>query len=200
MSNWASRSLAKAIWPGPTSGGGAWDSLHAEEVSTAARSQKKAVADSATALSLPCLVSVHDGIGHDVLHRIHRLVVHPYLIVQVRSRGEPGRADLRDYLPTLHALAAHDEDLRAVSEARHQPEAVIHRDDVAVAFLPPHLGHDARRGRFDVRPHRCRHVDPLVWARQVKDRVDALPHERAREPTLGGHDRRRRGEARPVLG
>src|SRR2546422_4160088 len=86
MSNWASRSLAKAIWPGPTSGGGAWDSLHAEEVSTAARSQKKAVADSATALSLPCLVSVHDGIGHDVLHRIHRLVVHPYLIVQVRSQ------------------------------------------------------------------------------------------------------------------
>src|SRR3989441_9694250 len=57
--------------------------------------------------------SVHDGIGHDVLHRIHRLVVHPYLIVQVRSRGEPGRADLRDHLPTLHALAAHDEIGRA---------------------------------------------------------------------------------------
>src|SRR6266550_1375597 len=91
--------------------------------------------------------SVHDGIGHDVLHRIHRLVVHPYLIVQVRSRGEPGRADLRDHLATLHALAAHDEDLRAMGEARHQPEAVIHRDDVAVALLPPHFGHDARRGR-----------------------------------------------------
>src|SRR5207253_1920450 len=83
--------------------------------------------------------SVHDGIGHDVLHGIHRLVVHPYLIVQVRSRGQPGRADLRDHLPTLHALATHDEDLRAMGEARHQPEAVIHRDDVAVAFLPPHL-------------------------------------------------------------
>src|SRR2546430_3010739 len=60
--------------------------------------------------------SVHDGIGHDVLHRIHRLVVHPHLIMQVRSRGQPGRADLRDYLPTLHALATHDEDLRARSE------------------------------------------------------------------------------------
>src|SRR2546422_11710635 len=30
--------------------------------------------------------SVHDGIGHDVLHGIHRLVVHPHLIVQVRDR------------------------------------------------------------------------------------------------------------------
>src|SRR6266487_1019712 len=129
--------------------------------------------------------SVHDGIGHDVLHRIHRLVVHPHLIMQVRSRGEPGRADLRDYLPTLHALAAHDEDLRAMGEARHQPEAVIHRDDVAVAFLPPHLGHDARRGRFHTRPPRRRPADPPVWARQVKDRVHALPHERAREPTPG---------------
>src|SRR5207253_6893181 len=102
--------------------------------------------------------------------QIYTLSLHDALPI-LRSRGQPGRADLRDYLPTLHALAAHDEDLRAVSEARDEPEAVIHRDDVAVAFLPPHLGHDARRGRFDVRPHGCRHVDPLVWARQVKDRV-----------------------------
>src|SRR5712691_10612897 len=48
--------------------------------------------------------SIHDGIGHDVLHRIHRLAVHPHLVVQVRSRGEPGRADERDLLPALHAL------------------------------------------------------------------------------------------------
>src|SRR5882724_4688582 len=42
--------------------------------------------------SLGC-PSIHDRIGHDVLHRIHRLAVHPHLVVQVRSRGEPGRAD-----------------------------------------------------------------------------------------------------------
>src|SRR5436309_14073258 len=84
--------------------------------------------------------SVHDGIGHDVLHRIHRLAVHPDFVVQVRSRGEPGRADLRDHLPPLHALAADHEDLRAMGEAGHQPEAVIHRDHVTVALFPPHLG------------------------------------------------------------
>src|SRR5690349_14559475 len=42
--------------------------------------------------------SVHDGIGHDVFHRVHWLVVHPHLVVQVRSRGESGRADFRDHL------------------------------------------------------------------------------------------------------
>src|SRR2546430_5267368 len=39
--------------------------------------------------------SVHDGIRHDVLHRIHRLVVHPYLIVQVRSRSEEHTSELQ---------------------------------------------------------------------------------------------------------
>src|SRR6266566_7409737 len=62
-------------------------------------------------------LSVHDRIGQDVLHRIHRLVVHPHLVVQVRARGESGRADLRDHLPPLHALAAHDENLGAMGEA-----------------------------------------------------------------------------------
>src|SRR2546426_2024877 len=37
--------------------------------------------------------SIHDGIGHHVLHRIHWLAIHPDFVVQVRSRGEPGRAD-----------------------------------------------------------------------------------------------------------
>src|SRR5436309_290963 len=101
--------------------------------------------------------SIHDRIGHDVLHRIHRLVIHPDLVVQVRSRGEPGRADERDLLATLHPLAAHDEDLRAVREPRHQPEAMIHSHDVAVALFPPHFGHDTRRRRLYFRPHRRRH-------------------------------------------
>src|ERR1041385_904720 len=64
--------------------------------------------------------SIHDGIGHDVLHRIHRLAVHPHLVVQARPGGEPGRADERDFLTALHALAADHEDLRAVREAAHQ--------------------------------------------------------------------------------
>src|SRR5712691_12918608 len=99
----------------------------------------------------PCdRASVHDGIGHDILHRIHRLAVHPHLVVQVRSRGEPGRADPRDLLPALHALAADHENLRAVGEAGHQPEAVVHRDDVAVTFFPPNFRHDPRGGRLDL--------------------------------------------------
>src|SRR3989442_2956828 len=57
--------------------------------------------------------SVHDGIRHDVLHRVDRLAVHPHLVVQVRAPGKPRRADFRDHLPTLHALAAHHENLRA---------------------------------------------------------------------------------------
>src|SRR2546426_11876795 len=89
--------------------------------------------------------SIHDGIGHHVLHRIHRLAVHPDFVVQVRSRGEPGRADERDLLPALHALATDHEDLRAMGEPGHQPEAVIHRDHVAVALFPTHFAHDARR-------------------------------------------------------
>src|SRR6267142_5035510 len=144
--------------------------------------------------------SIDDGIRHDVLHRIHRLAVHPYLVVQVRSRGEPGRANERDLLPALHALATHHENLRAMGEAGHQPEAVVHRDDVAVTFFPPDFRHDPRGGRLNLRSHRRRHVDPLVRARQVENRVDALAHERAREPALSGHDRRRRGETLPVLG
>src|SRR5882724_12522626 len=79
--------------------------------------------------------SVHDGIGHDVLHRVDRLAVHPHLVVQVRSGGKPRRADSRDHLPTLHALAAHHENLRAVGEARHESETMVHRDDVAVALF-----------------------------------------------------------------
>src|SRR5882762_3742063 len=74
--------------------------------------------------SLGCR-SIHDGIGHDVLHGIHRPAVHPHLVVQVRSGGEPGRADQRDLLPALHALATHHENLGAVGEAGHQPEAVV---------------------------------------------------------------------------
>src|SRR3989449_6741345 len=104
--------------------------------------------------------SIHDGIGHHVLHRIHWLAVHPDFVVQVRSRGEPGRADERDLLPALHALATDHEDLRAMGEPGHQPEAVIHRDHVAVALFPPHFGHDTRRRGLDLRAHRRRHVDP----------------------------------------
>src|SRR6266550_5991835 len=81
-----------------------------------------------------CRRSVHDGIGHDVLHRVHRLAIHPHLVVQVRSRGEAGRADERDLLPPLHALAPHHEDLRAVRKPGDQPEAMIHGDDVAVTL------------------------------------------------------------------
>src|SRR5213592_1665084 len=55
--------------------------------------------------------SVHDRIGHDVLHRVHRLAVHPYLIVQVRPGREPGRADERDLLTALHPLAPDHQDL-----------------------------------------------------------------------------------------
>src|SRR6266481_5822881 len=89
--------------------------------------------------------SIDDGIRHDVLHGVDRLAIHPHLVVQVRSRGKPGGADSRDHLPALHALAAHHENLRAVGEARHESKAMVHRDDVAVALFPPHLGHDARR-------------------------------------------------------
>src|SRR6266513_5616327 len=86
--------------------------------------------------------SIDDGIRHDVLDRVHRLVVHPHLVVQVRSRGETGRADLRDHLSALHALAPHRENLRAVGEARHQPEAVVQGDHVAVALVALDVRHD----------------------------------------------------------
>src|SRR5438445_13610873 len=54
--------------------------------------------------------SIHDRIRHHVLHRVHRLAIHPYLVVQVRTGGEAGRADERDLLPAFHALPAHHED------------------------------------------------------------------------------------------
>src|SRR5256885_1408751 len=75
--------------------------------------------------------SVHNGIGHDVLHRIHRLVVHPHLIMQVRSRGQPALAQLPRHLAPLYGLDTSGQLISAMGEARHQPEAVIHRDDVA---------------------------------------------------------------------
>src|SRR5438132_8682590 len=71
--------------------------------------------------------SVHNGIGHDVLHRIHRLVVHPHLVVQVRSRGQPGRADLRDYHHMHTYMPANAEILHDLVNERYQPEADIPR-------------------------------------------------------------------------
>src|SRR5213593_329748 len=117
----------------------------------------------------PIRLSIYNRIRHYVLHGIDRLPIHPHLVVQVGAGGEPRRADERDLLAALHALAPHHEDLRAVRVARHEPEAVVEGEHVAVALFPPDVGHDAGRGRFDLRPHRRADVDALVRAREGID-------------------------------
>ena len=47
----------------------------------------------------------------------------------VRSRGEPGRADLRDDLPRLHALAAH-------AVARHDYNEAVARYSAYIRRFP----------------------------------------------------------------
>src|SRR5216684_5482649 len=136
-------------------------------------------------------VSVHDRVGHDVLYRVYRFVVHPDLVVQMRARGQSGRADERDLLPTLHALTADRENLGAVGVAGHEAEAMIDRDHVAVSLFPLDVGDHAGGGRLDLGAHRGAHVDPLVRAREVENRVHTFAHEGARQPALGWHDRRR---------
>src|SRR5260370_602798 len=105
--------------------------------------------------------SVHDRVGHDVLDRVHRLAVHPDLVVQMRARGQSGRADERDLLPALHALTADRENLGAVGVPGHEPIAMIHRDHVAVPLFPLHLGYHAGGGPPDLRAHPAPHVPPL---------------------------------------
>src|SRR6266851_5067550 len=136
-------------------------------------------------------VSVHDGIGHDVLDRVHRFVVHPDLVVQMRARGQSGRAYERDFLPALHALTADRENLGAVSIPGHEPEAMIDRDHVAISLFPLDVGDHTGGGRLDLGAHRGAHVDTLVRAREVENRVHTFAHEGARQPALGWHDRRR---------
>ena len=96
--------------------------------------------------------------------------------------------------PVLH------QQLRGVGELGDDAVAVVDRDGVAVARFPAGIGHDARGGGLDRAAHRRRHVDALVRPGDVQDRVLAHGRERAREPALGRHDRRRGGQPLRVAG
>src|SRR2546430_7631826 len=56
---------------------------------------------------------------------------------------------------------------------RHDPAAVIEREHVAVALFPLHVGDDAGGWGLDLGARLRRHVDPLVRAGEVQNRVDA---------------------------
>src|SRR6267143_4766990 len=99
----------------------------------------------------------------------------------MRSGRKTRRADLGDRLATLHTLAAHDENLRAVRVAGLEAVPVIDGQHVAVTLDPSHLGDDAGGRRFDLHAHRRRHVDAFMWPRKVEDRMHALARERTRE-------------------
>src|SRR5205823_13079673 len=99
--------------------------------------------------------------------------------MQVRPGGEAGRADLRNHASALYALAARDQDLRAVGVARHETTAVVDGQHVAVALFPLDVGDDAGSRRLDRGAHLRGHVDALVWPRQVEDRMDTLASEGA---------------------
>src|SRR5256886_12792482 len=123
----------------------------------------------------------------------------PHFVVQVRAGGEARRADLRDHIAPLHPLAARDENRGAMGVTRHDPAAVIEREHVAVALFPLHVGDDAGGWGLDLGARLRRHVDPLVRAGEVQNRVDAHGREGARDPSPGRHDGRRRRQPLPLL-
>ena len=125
-----------------------------------------------TAPAAPLLRLVrHHMLRQHISQRIHRPAIDVHLVVQVGAGGEAGVADQRDPLAARDALAFADEDLRGVGELGHRPEAVVDHDRVAVARLPSRVPHHAGGGRLDRAAHRSRHVDALVGAGHVQDRM-----------------------------
>ena len=151
-------------------------------------------------IAMPGLSLLRNLQSRHVFVRIHRRPVHSNFEVQVGAGGEAGVADQGDALPALDPLAGLHQQLRGVGELGGDTVAVVDRDGVAVARFPAGIGHDTRGGGLDRTAHRRRHVDALVRPGDVEDRVLAHGRERAREPALGRHDRRRGGQLLRVAG
>src|SRR5262245_55127282 len=59
------------------------------------------------------------------LARAERLAMRPDLVVEMRRRGPPGRADVADDIAALDLVAGFDTQLGQVGVPRHQSELVL---------------------------------------------------------------------------
>src|SRR5476649_2061505 len=120
---------------------------------------------------------------------IARTAVDLDLVVKVYAGGPAGRADLADLLVEGYGLARLDVDPAEMGVARHQAEAVIDLDQVAVFALPAREAHRARGGGIDGAVARRPQVDAFVHGAEAAEGVDAVA-EAVRHDDL----RRRRGQ------
>src|SRR5476649_486324 len=105
---------------------------------------------------------------------IARTAVDLDLVVKVDAGGPAGRADLADLLVERHRVARFDAEPAEMGVARHQAEAVIDLDQVAVFALPAGEAHRARGGGVDGAVARRPQVDAFVHGAEAAEGIDAV--------------------------
>src|SRR5262245_13449011 len=106
--------------------------------------------------------------------RIDRFAVDPRLVVQMRSGGAAGRADLADDLAGLDRMADLGVDAGEVAVARRDAVAVVDLDHLAVAALPAGECHRAVRGCAHRVAGLAAHVEAGVHRRRFQEWIN--PH------------------------
>src|SRR5438876_906728 len=107
--------------------------------------------------------------------RIRRPTVHQELVMQVRTGGESGRADVPDRLlladPLPHVQSLRE--FREMAVARADAVGVPDLDEIAVDAVAARLGHDAVRGGANRRAVARRVIGALVGSPALEDRMEA---------------------------
>src|SRR5947207_11028156 len=142
-------------------------------------------------------VEAPSGLVPEVRARVDGVTLHENFVVEVRARGTPGVAGVRDHLTPLDALAVLHEGLREVAVERADLLAVV--DDDRNTVLRLRAGEEDRpaRGRADRRAGLGVDVEAAVELGDARPRreagaelaVHAAAHGRARRkrrPRLAG--------------
>src|SRR5438067_9031069 len=113
----------------------------------------------------------HSGFGQgrsynlsqgQVVFRIHRPVVHPHFVMQMRRGSSSGSPDEADDLASLDSLANLDESAGEMAEARSQAVAVIYNDQISIRVFPIGKNDHAIRRCVDLGVIDCRNIQTQV--------------------------------------
>src|SRR5215467_5178023 len=105
--------------------------------------------------------------------RIDGFAVDPRFIMQMRSGGAAGRANLADHLSDPDGIADLHVDLREMAIARRQPVAVIDLDHAAIAAGPSGRNDLAVGGSADEIACLCAKVETGVHGGSAEKRIAA---------------------------
>src|SRR5436189_3908445 len=150
-------------------------------------------------------VNLHRGSGArsprpelvpEVRARVDGVTLHENFVVEVRARGAPGVAGVRDHLTPLDALAVLHEGLREVAVERADLLAVVDDDRNTVLRLRAGEEDRAARGRADRRAGLGVDVDAAVELGDSRPRREAVA-ELGVDAAAHGPARRERGQRLP---